>query len=124
MDMEATQRCMLFTQHVAGALPTLGRAVPALGQLPRAALEAPLRDLATTLDFTEPLASLQVRGCENMETCGGRRLTLLMGSRCGACPGAAGSTRTLMEAGVYATRAACQSEYTSMGRSQLELGLA
>ena len=38
----------------------VGRAVPGLGQLPRGTLESPLRDLATTLDFGQPVASLQV----------------------------------------------------------------
>jgi hypothetical protein len=40
----------------------VGRAVPGLGQLPRGTLEAPLRELATTLDFGQPVASLQVCG--------------------------------------------------------------
>lgn len=34
--------------------------MPGLGQLPRGTLESPLRDLATTLDFGQPVASLQV----------------------------------------------------------------
>lgn len=43
----------------------VGRAVPGLGQLPRGTLEAPLRDLAITLDFGQPVASMQVRSPQN-----------------------------------------------------------
>lgn len=59
MDMEQTQRCAVFLRHVVGCLPALGRTLALTA--PRASLETPLRELATTLDFTEPLASLPVR---------------------------------------------------------------
>ncbi len=58
MDVDATQRCAVFSRHGAGALPRLARALSL--SAPRASLEAPLQELATTLDFSEPLASLQV----------------------------------------------------------------
>lgn len=51
----------LLLRHISGLhCHQVGRAVPGLGQLPRGTLEGPLRDLATTLDFGQPVASLQV----------------------------------------------------------------
>ena len=56
--------------HISGLQLThqVGRVVPGLGQLPRGTLEGPLRDLATTLDFGQPVASLQVRSAEGVYT--------------------------------------------------------
>jgi hypothetical protein len=65
-EKQTSAQCNCFdgqrgrSAHVACVFEQVGRAVPGLGQLPRGVLEAPLRDLANTLDFSQPIASLQV----------------------------------------------------------------
>ncbi len=73
----------------------VGRAVPGLGQLPRGTLEAPLRDLATTLDFGQPVASMQV--CSLQTAC------VLSASLASECPQATESAEVW--AGMPAYRA-------------------